>query len=275
MASESGFLERIWRNGLAAHRYRVYAPPERRRARPRPVVLFLHGSGERGRDGLAPTLVGLGEAIRRHPERFPAVVVFPQAGERERWAGAAARRALTILDASVEEFGGDPERVSAVGLSMGGYGVLRIAAERPGRFAAVVAVCGGIVIPRGLVPSRAPRGGPGTDPYAAAAEKLAGLPVRLFHGADDPVIPASESRRLAAALSARGADVAYTEFAGVGHESWVEAFGDAALWSWLFARERVRPAGVAARGAGGSRFSSSAGGRPSRAGSSRPSRGPR
>ena len=234
-----GFLRRVLRDGAAPRRYAVYVPPFFDRAALRPVVLFLHGSGERGRDGLAPTTVGLGDAIRRRPEVFPALVVFPQAGPRERWADDAAARAMAALDAAAAEFGGDPERASAVGISMGGYGALRVASERPERFAAVVSVCGGIVPPPALARSeRLPAAPRDRDPYEAAAERLAGVPVRLFHGADDPVVPADESRRLASALAARGADVEYTEYPRAGHAAWIPAFETEELWTWLFRRRR-------------------------------------
>ena len=236
--ASSGFFERVLRTGKNSRRHSVYVPPGFDSSRRRPVVLFLHGSGERGRDGLAPATVGLGDAIRRRTEPFPALVVFPQAGPNERWAGEPLARAFAALDAAIGEFGGDPERVSAVGISMGGYGVLRLAGEVPDRFAAVVSVCGGIVPPPAIARAERVARSDAPDPYAAAAKRLAGIPVRLFHGADDPVVPADESRRLAAALAARRADVVYTEYPHAGHVAWVPAFETEALWTWLFRQRR-------------------------------------
>jgi len=240
-SADGRFLPRALAARLFKRRYSVYVPADFDASRVRPVVLFLHGSGERGRDGLRPTAVGLGEAIRRSPERFPAVVVFPQARPREYWSGAAAGYALAALERTIQEFRGDPERIYGVGLSMGGYGILRMAGESPDRFAAVVAVCGGILPPpsvrvrRGQAPAEA-------DPYAAAADRIRGVPVRLYHGADDPMVPCEESRRLARALKERGGNVLYTEYPKTGHDSWTPAFEDPELWRWLFAQRRHRRA---------------------------------
>ena len=172
-AADTGFVERVLVDAGTRLRYQVYLPAGFDGARAWPVVLFLHGSGERGDDNVRQTGEGLGNAIRRSPDRFPAIVVFPQAPGNERWNGKTADRALAMLERTIAEFHGDPERVTAVGISMGGYGVLRIAAAHPERFAAVVSVCGGILPPEYLVREgvvEAPA--PGGDPYGEAAERL-------------------------------------------------------------------------------------------------------
>jgi predicted peptidase len=239
-AAETGFLDRALEDAGATWRYQVFVPSAFDPGRRWPVILFLHGGGERGSDGLRQTGEGLGNAIRQHPERFPAIVVFPQAPAGERWSGTAARHALEALDRSIREFHGDPARVYVVGLSMGGYGVVEIAGSHPERFAAAVSVCGGVF----LSPAAAARHGmppfaPSADPYGEAAERLKGIPVRLYHGADDDSVPVEESRLLAAALEARGANVKYVEYPGVGHGSWIPAFDDPELWRWLLAQNRA------------------------------------
>jgi predicted peptidase len=138
----TGFLNRRIELEGVSYRYQVYVPAEYSPTRRWPVILFLHGSGERGTDGLLQTSVGLGEAIRRHADRWPAIVVFPQAPPDYRWHGRIAHLALAALDRTTRELRTDPARVYLVGLSAGGNGVWNLAYRTPERFAAVVAVCG-------------------------------------------------------------------------------------------------------------------------------------
>ena len=238
---ETGFLNRALPSAAgsaqAGRRYVVYVPAEYTPARKWPVVLFLHGQGQRGDDGMHETIGGMGDPIRNHPERFPAIVVFPQSPEKTSWVGETAEAAMRALDRSIAEFHGDPDRVYVVGLSRGGRGAIDFGAAHPDRFAAVVAVCGWIVLPKGLTADGLPDPTE-TDPYAARAERLEALPVRLYHGEADTLVPPEESRRLAAALEARGADVHLTTYPGIGHGSWISAFDDEALWRWLFSQSR-------------------------------------
>src|SRR5690606_29833291 len=104
-------------------RYQVFVPAAAATpAGARPLVLFLHGSGERGDDGLKPTLAGIGPWLGQNPDTFPALVVFPQVPEGEEWRGRNARMALAVLDAASAEFNADPRRIYLTGISMGGYG---------------------------------------------------------------------------------------------------------------------------------------------------------
>ena len=239
-AAETGFLERTVTVDGASHSYKVYVPPGFDRARKWPVVLFLHGAGEAGTDGVRQTEVGLGRALRDHPGRFPVVAVFPQAPRGEVWLGARARIARAALDDAVAAFRGDPERISIAGLSLGAYGAWVLAAEDPSRWAAIVSVAGGIVPPpymrarlRELPPSLA-----AADPYGATAARVKGIPAWLFHGEDDATVPVTESRKLVAALEAEGATPRYTEYPGAPHNVWDRAFADPALAEWLLARRR-------------------------------------
>ncbi|HEU0014232.1 MAG TPA: alpha/beta hydrolase-fold protein, partial [Longimicrobium sp.] len=141
---ETGFLFRTLALGDSTYRYQVYVPPEYTPRRRWPVILFLHGAGERGTDGLAQTQVGLPAAIRRGVERWPAIVVIPQARPEQSWTGEMERLALSALARTEREYHTDPARVYLTGLSMGGYGTWSIAARHPGRFAALLVVCGGV-----------------------------------------------------------------------------------------------------------------------------------
>jgi predicted peptidase len=199
-----------------------------------PVVLSLHGSGERGFD-YEQMEVGLAPALRAHP--IPAIVVFPQIAEDERWLGSAAEVAMWYLDETIREHNGDPSRVYLTGMSLGGYGTWHLALAHPMRFAALVPICGGIVnVPTATSVRQSPLNAQAADPYAFTAHALRHIPTWIVHGADDPIIPASESRKMFDALRAEGADVHYKELAGVGHNAWTAAYADASLWSWLFER---------------------------------------
>jgi len=138
---ETGFLDRSLRVDGASHRYQVYVPVEYDKSRRWPVILFLHGSGERGADERLQTEVGLGSALRRFPDRYPAIVVFPQAPADERWPGPASRIALAALEQTTKEFKIDPDRAYLVGISMGGNGAWYLAYRFADRFAAMVAIC--------------------------------------------------------------------------------------------------------------------------------------
>lgn len=232
-----GFVERELAAGGTVYRYQVYVPaPGTVEGRP-PVILFLHGSGERGRDNRLQLEVGLGPVVRARGGGFPAIVVFPQAPGGSEW-NQLADVVFAQLDAVVSEFGGDPGRIYLTGLSMGGYGTWDLVLRAPDRFAALVPVCGGLVHPGR--PSMSVRGLEGeADPYAAVARRLRHVPVWIFHGARDELVPAEYSRRLHAAFEAAGATGAhYTEFPDAGHNSWDPAYALPELWNWLFAQRR-------------------------------------
>lgn len=231
---ETGFVDRAVTVGGETFRYRVWVPPGWTADREWPVVLFLHGAGEGGIDGRRQTLVGLGPAIRRHPERFPSVVVFPQARRGQPWRGPMADLARAALDRSLAEFAGDPGRVSLTGVSMGGYGTWSLALDEPDRFVALVPVCGGLGAGARRRPPADPRDP--ADPFLAAACVLAHVPIWVFHGEDDPIIPVAESRVMVAALRRVGAEVRYTEYARVAHDSWDAAYAEPALPPWLLAQ---------------------------------------
>jgi predicted peptidase len=238
---ETGFLIRTVTVRGTAYPYTVYLPRAFDTSKRWPVILFLHGSGERGADGLKSTQIGVAAAIRANPDRVPAIAVFPQAPVDSRWLGDPADAAMAALEQSVNEFHGDRSRIYLTGLSMGGYGTWHLALAHPDTFAALVIVCGGL-LPHETTTAvqQSPMTMGTNDPYAFTAHALRNLPIRMFHGDADPVIPVTESRRMAEALKQEGADATLVEFAGVGHNSWDRAYGDAELWQWLF-QQSVRP----------------------------------
>ncbi|GHB99356.1 alpha/beta hydrolase-fold protein [Thermomonas carbonis] len=236
--ANGSFVERSIDIAGNTHRYQVFVPASAAGGHRPPVIVFLHGSGERGSDGIKQTQVGIGRYIRAHQDSFPAIVVFPQAPDESEWAGNA-EMVFATLDAATREFHGDPDRTTLTGLSMGGYGTWDMALRAPGRFAALVPVCGGVVHPRR--PSMGVSGLDGVgDPYATVATRLKDTPVWQFHGALDDVVSPDYSRQMDAALKTAGArDARLTIFPDADHNSWDPAYSQTPeLWTWLFAQKR-------------------------------------
>jgi predicted peptidase len=201
--------------------YAVYLPPGYTPTKRWPVILFLHGFGARGEDGAAQTRDGVGPVLRQHPERFPCLVVMPQAPRsRVRWSGDVNDLALKALDTAVRQYHGDPRRLYLTGCSMGGAGSWRIATAHPRRFAALLVVCG-----RGKPQEMAPA--------------LKSVPIWVFHGAEDHLVPVQTSRAMVQAIrAAGGTKIRYTEYPGVGHDAWDRAYADPQVIAWLLAQKR-------------------------------------
>jgi predicted peptidase len=148
--------------------------------------------------------------------------------------------AMTALQQAAKEFHGDPRRTYITGLSMGGFGAWHLAAKYPGRFAAMVVICGGIHPPPAAlnaVPDLAKFAPPDSPKsYSAAAAKIGKTPVWIFHGAADAIVPVTESQRMNEAMTEVGAEVHYTEYPGVGHASWDKAYDEPKLFPWLFSK---------------------------------------
>ncbi len=234
----TGFLDRQVVVDGVTYKYQVYVPQAWTAQKKWPVVLFLHGAGERGEDGLLQTEVGLPSAIRRTPERFPAVVVMPQCRKNAWWnQPAMTAQALRALEQATVEWNGDTARTLLTGLSMGGYGTWSIASKFPGRFAALVPICGGIGKRPLPATVQVPFPGEGsTDPHATVAQQIGKTPVWVFHGAKDPTVSVDEARKMVEALKAAGGNVRYTEYPEAGHDSWTAAYRDPELATWLFSR---------------------------------------
>jgi len=238
---ETGFLDRTLSLHGATYKYQVFVPDNWSPKKKWPIILFLHGAGERGNDGLLQTDVGLPRAIRETRSRFPTIVVIPQCLTDHWWSEPGMEEvSLGALAAATKEFKGDPKRTYLTGLSMGGYGSWALATQYPGKFAAIVPICGGIVTPQSLLkafPELAKNSLP-DDPKSGdyVAQKIAKTPVWIFHGADDDTVPVEGSRKIYAVLKAAGANVRYTEYPGVGHNSWDKAYAEPELMPWLLSK---------------------------------------
>jgi predicted peptidase len=229
-AVETGFIDAIVHAGDMAMPYVVYVPRNYTPDQKWPVILFLHGAGQRGMDGLKQTQVGIGGAIRSHPERFPCIVVMPQCPPSRAWGQGirgfntpspdTVTLALAALDAAVDKYHGDPDRLYLTGLSLGGFGTWEIGTRHPDKFAALMPICGG--------------GRP-----ADAATALKDLPIWTFHGDADPTVPIQRSREMVEAIKAAGSTrIRLTEYPGVGHNSWDKAYNDPEAITWLLAQKR-------------------------------------
>jgi predicted peptidase len=215
MNPECGFIRRVHRgpHGREAP-YSVFVPYGYEDDRQWPLIVFLHGSGETGVDGVKPTGVGIGPAIRRNEHGFPFFTVFPQS-QRGTWQAGSqdAETALAILEEVRVLFRIDPGRIHLTGISMGGFGTWGIAASHPELWASIVPVCGG------------------GDPASAGC--ISHIPCWAFHGEADNVVPVEQSRRMVAALRSAGGQLRYTEYEGVGHNSWDPAYATPELFEWI------------------------------------------
>lgn len=234
------FQSRSIKIGSTEYRYRIFVPKGWSKKKKWPVVLFLHGAGERGDDNTAQTRVGIGPAVLRQQDSFPFIVVLPQCPGNRWWTDPEMQTlALKALDQATTEFRGDSKRTYLTGLSMGGYGSWVMASANRKRFAAIGVVCGGVRPPPGLkLPEAARSLENEPDPYGGVATKIGRTPVWVFHGGADPVVPVTESRKMVAALKARKGNVRYNEYEGVGHNSWDKAYAEPEFFPWLLSQHK-------------------------------------
>jgi predicted peptidase len=224
-------------------RYRILYPINYNANKKYPLVMFLHGAGERGNDNEAQLLHGgnlFADSAMR--QQFPAIVIFPQCPRDDWWAritrdennkdslgsfrftsdqpiGKSLGLVSKLLDTLATSNTVNTKKIYLGGLSMGGMGTFELLWRKPNFFAAAIPICGG------------------GDPQKVTiyAKKF---PIWIFHGGSDPVVPVSNSRLMSHALQAAGAKVKYTEYPGVGHNSWDNAFAEPGLLKWLFAQKK-------------------------------------
>ncbi len=213
-----GFHLRTLASPQGDRKYSVYLPVGYDPNRAYPAVLFLHGSGERGTDGITSAQIGLGAAIAQHPDDFPAIAIFPQARETWRADSDDAKAALAALEEVRKAHKVDANRIVLTGLSMGGAGSWGIAAAHPEMFSAVVPICGG-----GRVES---------------AGALKSLPTWFITGDEDRVQTVRNGRDMIRAVKAAGGNARLTEYLAVPHNSWDRAYNDLVLLDWMLAQTR-------------------------------------
>ena len=196
------------------------------------ILLFLHGGGERGEDTDNASQVRLGlpaiiRAIKADPTR-KVIVLAPQCPSSQSWGGmgrlpedgsAAIDILPKLIEQKIKDYNADPDRVYITGFSMGGIGTLEMCARRPDLYAAAVAICCG-----------------GSQ---SQADRMIYIPTQLHQGGSDPTVQPARTRAFYDMLKNAGnTKVTYTEYPGVGHNSWDNAYADANTWTWLFAQKR-------------------------------------
>ena len=230
-AQETGFLNRRLELHGTTYRFQVYLPEEWRRddGKQWPVILFLHGRGERGSEGMWQTQIGLPQAVRDHPERWPFVIVMPQCPLANFWTDPEMlAMAMAALDQETAEFHGDPERTYLTGLSLGGYGAWELARFHPQRWAAVAVAASGIFW--SYAPERWQQSATLPADYAQA---LVRTPVWIFHGSDDDMVSPRQSELLFDAFKQAGGRVRLWVYQGLRHDCWTRAYGEPELPRWL------------------------------------------
>jgi predicted peptidase len=228
------FEARTFEAGSFKLPYRLLKPKDYDAAKKYPLVIFLHGAGERGSDNEKQLVHGMNDfASDEVMAKYPAFVIAPQCPAGETWGGInrlartptpddklapALEATLAAAAALQKEFSIDERRIYITGLSMGGYGTWRALAVSPELFAAAAPICGG------------------GDP--SAVEKFKHIPIWAFHGAEDKTVPVEQSRQMIEALKAAGASPKYTEYPGVGHNSWAPTYNNPELYAWMFEQRK-------------------------------------
>jgi len=226
-------LEKRTFTGLAGVnlQYRLLKPENYDPKEKYPLVIFLHGMGERGDDNAAQLKWGVEEFTKsENRKKYPCFLMAPQCPTKGNatWAGFGMefqkeptepmRLLLDAIPALMKDFSIDENRIYITGLSMGGFGTWDALVRKPELFAAAVPICGGGDV--------------------KTAEKVAKIPIWVFHGAKDNAVPVARSRDMVAALKKAGGAPKYTEYPSVGHDSWIPAYKDAEMFAWLFAQKK-------------------------------------
>ena len=230
-------------SGTDTLRYRILYPVNYNDNKKYPLIVFLHGSGERGSDNEAQLTHGgklfADSAVR---QQFPAIVVFPQCSANDFWArlgrdpnkkdslgqftfkseqpiGKGLALVSSLLDSLMATKTINTKKIYLGGLSMGGMGTFELLWRKPEFFAAAFPICGG------------------GDPQKVTVYGRK-FPVWIFHGDNDQAVPVGNSRLMNNVLNAAGAKVKYSEYPGVGHNSWDNAFAEPELLPWLFKQKK-------------------------------------
>jgi predicted peptidase len=199
-----------------------------------PLLIFLHGAGERGNDNIsqlkhiAPILLE-----KENRKKYPAILLFPQCPENDYWAPvkrfewsfsenagptAPMQRLTELVDILLSDPKVDKSRVYISGLSMGGFGTFDYLSRKPHLFAGAVAICGGA--------------------DTTAVKNFVNIPLWIFHGAKDPVVPVALSRDIVQKLLELGGNPQYTEYPEGGHDIWNEVYQNPQTLHWLFAQKK-------------------------------------
>ena len=192
--------------------YLLFLPEDYGKKRQKwPLMLFLHGAGERG-NVLNKVAVHGPPKIVKNKKDFPFILVSPQCPEGDWWT-EKVEVLINLVDDIAARYKVDKKRIYLTGLSMGGYGTWALASAYPERFAAIAPICGG--------GSR------------IMSLRLKDIPIWVFHGGKDTVVPLEESEEMVNAIRKRGGDVKFTIYPDAGHDSWTESYNNQELYDWF------------------------------------------
>jgi predicted peptidase len=197
-------------------KYLLYLPGDYESRDKWPLIIFLHGYGERGDDLELVKKHGLAKLIEAGQD-FPFIIASPQCPDTTVWP-EQADELNGLIDSLIAEHNVDTSRVYLTGLSMGGYGTWYLASRYPDKFAAIAPICGG--------------GG------WWMTDGLKNIPAWVFHGDADSVVPLIESEVMVNRLKEAGGDVTFTVYPGVDHDSWTETYDNPKLYEWLLSHSR-------------------------------------
>ncbi|MCH2575104.1 prolyl oligopeptidase family serine peptidase [Candidatus Poribacteria bacterium] len=182
-----------------------------------PLILFLHGAGERGSDLDSVKRHGIPKIVETNPD-FPFIAVSPQCPE-DSWWTSELHTINGLIEEVVEKYQVDTSRIYLTGLSMGGFGTWSLASMYPERFAAIAPVCGGGEVRQIL-------------------RSLVEMPIWTFHGQKDDVIPFSRSEEIVTALKKHGSSIKFTIYPEAGHDSWTKTYDNPELYKWFLKHSR-------------------------------------
>ena len=182
-----------------------------------PMILFLHGVGERGNDLKKVKKHGPPKIAEKQKD-FPFIVVSPQCPP-EQWWPEKVEVLINLLDDIVSRYDVDTDRIYLTGLSMGGYGTWALAVAYPDRFAAIAPICGG--------------------GNWLMADRLINVPIWAFHGAKDRGVPLEESQEMVNAVNAKGGSAKLTVYPDAGHDSWTATYNNQELYDWFLKHRKV------------------------------------
>lgn len=231
--NESDFEKKLFISGTSdTLPYRLLKPSAMDTSKKYPIVLFLHGAGERGNDNSSQLKNGaMNFASSLNKKIFPCYVIAPQCANGYRWVevdwklpshvqpekpSVYLSRTMLLLDSLSKVLNIDTSRIYITGLSMGGFGTWDAISRWPEKFAAAVPVCGG--------------------GDTSKAELIKNIPIWAFHGGADKVVMTSRSRDMIAAIKKEGGDPKYTEYPNTGHNAWTNTYGNIEMLQWLFSQ---------------------------------------
>lgn len=241
LKAQEVFIKQTFKNKETELPYRLLQPKDFDQTKKYPLLLFLHGAGERGNDNQKQLVHGGNLFLNAvQSDQYPSLMVFPQCPKEDYWSNADIKRSegkidivfkqggeptdaleavIALLDSMVQLPFVDKDRIYVGGLSMGGMGTFELCYRRPDLFAAAFPICGG--------------GHP--ESVKRYANKF---PIWIFHGEEDSIVPAEFSKIMVNALEKEGAKPKFTLYPGVNHNSWDNAFAEPDLLEWIFSQNK-------------------------------------